>query len=128
MLNYSFYTFIKLKHKTRPLYINGVSVQHLGTTITCSLKTFQVESFMNGIEENFESQHLSCRLIMKAELLKAAFMDLDGISDYLDFLVHPQAQIFRLGSEGMAGEVQIDYPKSDDVVESFRCEELIKCR
>lgn len=52
-------------------------------------------------------------------------MELDGTSDTVMFTVDPQTEILRFSAQGMAGDVLIEYPNQENVIDRFTCEKLV---
>ncbi|KAJ3414792.1 ssDNA endodeoxyribonuclease [Chytridiales sp. JEL 0842] len=98
-----------------------------GVVTVCKLSTFESEELAE-LDACFREQPIESKIIMQSQWLRDALQELDSTSDTIEILVSPYAPYFRLSASGIAGDVQMDYPKDTDVMESFQCQETRKCR
>lgn len=118
-------------------------------TTKCKIATFEPDML---VDFDFRGVPVVNKIIMKSEWLKEAIEEMDTTSELLNITVSPSAPYFRLSTEGSAGSVevpifmlapdsssplsfslcfvlfftlcQMDYPKENDVIESFQCEQI----
>ncbi|KAJ3106128.1 ssDNA endodeoxyribonuclease [Phlyctochytrium planicorne] len=94
-----------------------------GNVVTeCQLKTFETEPLVD-MNANFRETSVNSKIIMISRWLRDAFNELDSTAEKTIFLRSPQEPFFRLSASGLSGDTIIDYPKDNEVLESFTCQE-----
>ncbi|XP_022257161.1 cell cycle checkpoint protein RAD1-like [Limulus polyphemus] len=89
-----------------------------GVLTDCRIKTQETEEVLDF---QFSPENVVNKVIMKSEILREAWSDLDMTSEILQIVMSPDKPYFRLSTFGNAGTIHVDYSKDSDMVESFQC-------
>ncbi|XP_064079279.1 cell cycle checkpoint protein RAD1-like [Macrobrachium nipponense] len=87
-----------------------------GVVTDCKIRTQEAD---DTLDFNFTNTGVLNKIIMRSEVLKEVFSELDTSSDVLEILMSPDAPYFRLTTYGTYGTNHIDMPKNSDMVEHF---------
>lgn len=114
-------TSLKMTYKEhgQPLKI---LLEEEGVITDCTLKTL---NDCETLDYEIAASSVVCKVILKATDIKEVFLDLDATSDWVEFLFSADPPNFRILTRGIAGECQIDIPKSSDIVETFECSDTL---
>ncbi|KAJ3293350.1 ssDNA endodeoxyribonuclease [Blyttiomyces sp. JEL0837] len=73
------------------------------------------------LNSDFGKQPLQAKIIMSSTWLKESLHELDSTAENIVIQVSPADPFLRISASGISGDAQMDYPKHEDVLESFFC-------
>lgn len=89
----------------------------------CALRTLEAENITSF---QIRSSEIACRLVMKSDSLRDAFNELDWSNNSCSWILSNEAPYFRLSTDGSESSCQVDYPKDNQVFESFECTKSVE--
>lgn len=83
-----------------------VRLEEEGIITDCSLRTM---TDCETLEFDITDADVICKIILKAQDFREVMADLDHTSDYVEFLMSPNAPHFRITTEGLAGKFEVSF-------------------
>ncbi|OBT54933.1 hypothetical protein VE04_04385 [Pseudogymnoascus sp. 24MN13] len=100
-----------------------VILEESGVTTTCNLNSYEPE---NADEIPFNKQELEVKIIMQAQFLYDAFLEIASMtatsatsSNRLKVVASPNSPFFSLSATGSLGSTTVEFSKSRDLLETF---------
>ncbi|KRZ22732.1 Cell cycle checkpoint protein RAD1 [Trichinella pseudospiralis] len=94
-------------------------LEECGVVTDCRIKTLRPEDY---VEFDFSADKITCKVIMKPDFLRDAFLDVDSSSEYLELKIDA-GKGFTIAATGPTGDVKTEFPRNSDVIEIFSCSE-----
>ncbi|KRY09486.1 Cell cycle checkpoint protein RAD1, partial [Trichinella patagoniensis] len=94
-------------------------LEECGVVTDCRIKTLRPEDY---VEFDFSTDKITCKVIMKPDFLRDAFLDVDSSSEYLELKIDA-GKGFTIAATGPTGDVKTEFPRNSDVIEIFSCSE-----
>ncbi|KRX70317.1 Cell cycle checkpoint protein RAD1 [Trichinella sp. T6] len=94
-------------------------LEECGVVTDCRIKTLRPEDY---VEFDFSTDKITCKVIMKPDFLRDAFLDVDSSSEYLELKIDADKG-FTIAATGPTGDVKTEFPRNSDVIEIFSCNE-----
>ncbi|XP_003376037.1 LBP / BPI / CETP family domain protein [Trichinella spiralis] len=94
-------------------------LEECGVVTDCRIKTLRPEDY---VEFDFSTDKITCKVIMKPDFLRDAFLDVDSSSEYLELKIDA-GKGFTIAATGPTGDVKTEFPRNSDVIEVFSCSE-----
>lgn len=89
-----------------------------GVLTDCHIHTQEPESLLNF---DFSAANVISKVIMKSEVLKEIWNDLDLNSETLEITISPDKPNLRFSTISHLGTINLDFSKDSDMIETFNC-------
>ncbi|XP_033210813.1 cell cycle checkpoint protein RAD1 [Belonocnema kinseyi] len=97
-----------------------ILIEEEGIITECSLKTQEPDELLNF---NLEEENVLNKIVLQTELLKDVLAELDPSSELIELFLSPDAPFFKIKTDGLAGDCDIEVPHESELIDSFECKE-----
>ncbi|XP_023211061.1 cell cycle checkpoint protein RAD1-like [Centruroides sculpturatus] len=95
-----------------------LALEEEGVLTDCHIHTQEPENLLNF---DFSTTNIISKVIMKSEVLKEVWNDLDLNSEILEITISPNTPNLRFSTVSNLGTINLDFSKDSDMIETFTC-------